>query len=110
MSVVELHAVLRSRSFLHLVVVTLSEPVWGQSSVETVDLRVAPFSLYVDDSFVYSLISHMDRLTSLRVLHTSHRSEVIQGLRRVTPGEVEAAAHMLTRPVRIRQLSVQVSE
>ncbi|XP_035828543.1 vacuolar protein sorting-associated protein 13B [Aplysia californica] len=111
MSVVELHAVLRSRSFLHLQVVTLFDPTWNQSSVEMLDVSLQPLSLYIDDAFVYRVLEELEGFTPTRQTMTSSSSPTPNSppgaLHRSVPPVVAVNSYVFSRPVRIRQFTIQ---
>ncbi|XP_059174786.1 intermembrane lipid transfer protein VPS13B-like [Physella acuta] len=108
MSVLELHAVLRSRAFLHLQIVTYSDPIWHQFVIETVDVSVKPLSLYVDDSFIYRLVQELENFSPSRL--SSRMEAVVPApgrLDRKLPALIRLNCYTLSHPIRIKHFTVQ---
>ncbi|GFO46200.1 vacuolar protein sorting-associated protein 13b [Plakobranchus ocellatus] len=112
-SVVELHAIMKSRAFCHIQAVVYEDSIWRQSGVESVDVFFKPFSVYVDDTFVYRVLEEVEafapsRLTSSRLLiNSTFRQTEACALSRKLPLAVELNSLVLSMPVRIKHLSIQ---
>ena len=115
MSILEIHAIMKSKAFFHTRIVTFDDPMWKQSGIESVDISFKPFSVYVDDTFIYRVLEEVEafspsRLTSVRevmpVPPLDHRSPST-GLSRKLPPAMELNSLVLSRPMRVRHLTIQ---
>uniref|UniRef100_A0A2C9K5E4 Chorein N-terminal domain-containing protein n=1 Tax=Biomphalaria glabrata TaxID=6526 RepID=A0A2C9K5E4_BIOGL len=106
-SMQELHALLKCDSFLQFQLVTFSDSTWKQSVIESVDILMKPFSLYIDDTFVYRLVEELENFAP-RKLGGSFREAISQkALHRKLPNVVRLNSYTLCHPIRIKQLTLQ---
>ncbi|GFR62926.1 vacuolar protein sorting-associated protein 13B [Elysia marginata] len=113
-SILEMHAIMKSKAFFHTRVVTFHDPIWQQSGIESVDVLFKPFSVYVDDTYIYRVLEEIEafspsRLTSTRALvnlASTHQGSQ-GGISRKLPPALELNSFVLSRPVRVKHLSIQ---
>ncbi|KAK3772280.1 hypothetical protein RRG08_039097 [Elysia crispata] len=114
-SILEIHAIMKSKAFSHTRIVTFDDPMWQQSGIDSVDVSFKPFSVYVDDTFIYRVLEEIEafspsRLTSAREFMTSkaaHQEDQGGGVSRKLPQAVELNSLVLSRPMRVKHLSIQ---
>lgn len=112
MTVMETLAVFKSKSIFHAQLVTFYDPIWNQSSIESVECAMRPFSLYVEDVFLFRLIEEYESFAVSKLaaatsgLHhdNNDRSGIIVQHR--LPSAAYFNSCMMSQPFRIRQLTV----
>ncbi|KAH9494462.1 hypothetical protein Btru_020074 [Bulinus truncatus] len=107
MSIQEVHALLKSNSFFQFHLITFSDPVWVQSVIESLDVLVKPFSLYVDDTFVYRLVLELEHFAPSKLGCAFVDVKSQKALHRKLPDVVKLNSYTLSQPIRIKQLTVQ---
>lgn len=108
LSVLELHAVMKSKAFIHAQIVMFSDPIWQQSVIDTVAVSVRPLSLYVDDTFIYRLVEELEAFAPSRLSAVPASSVDVRGtLNRRLPEVVRINSCTLSHPIRVKHLTIQ---
>ncbi|RUS71062.1 hypothetical protein EGW08_021166, partial [Elysia chlorotica] len=109
--ILEIHAIMKSKAFFHTRIVTFDDPIWHQSGIDSVDIAFKPFSVYVDDTFIYRVLEEVEAFSPSRLVSAQ---EVIPstgshpgGVSRKVPPAVELNSLVLSRPMRVKHLSIQ---
>ncbi|XP_055871203.1 intermembrane lipid transfer protein VPS13B-like isoform X3 [Biomphalaria glabrata] len=106
-SMQELHALLKCDSFLQFQLVTFSDSTWKQSVIESVDILMKPFSLYIDDTFVYRLVEELENFAPSKLGGSFREALSQKALHRKLPNVVRLNSYTLCHPIRIKQLTLQ---
>lgn len=108
LSVIELHAVMKLKAFLHVQVVTFADAIWGQTGIEMFDISMKPVCLYVEDTFIYRLVEELEAFIPDRPSAVSDVAMEIQGvLNRKLPAVVKLNSYTLSHPIRVKHMTIQ---